>query len=372
MPTYRFRLDSFEIVKTRAAHTDTDYVSVALKVGDQVFSPQTKGMGDLNDGVYGVELEYVFSIDDPSTPIVFGYLIMNSGHSDTEESIAKLSNACAELAVAATVIPGVGMWGAITAGTIKDLEPVAQLFVADCDGWVAGDQISITGAMLNQWTLDGRKETQRRFYPGTDSNSGCGGNSQYYVTWSVFAVGWSVWHPLGGQIVDEPGVFSRNPEICDVFVRGMDNRLWQNYWYREHWSGFFSHNDEFILGSSPVVDSMGPGHIHVFARGQDGQLWQKWWTDSEGFHDWVPLGGQIIGAPGVRSRRPDTCDVFVQGMDNRLWQNYWYRDHWSGFFPHNDGFILGSSPVVDSMGPSHIHVFARGQDGQLWQKWWIA
>ena len=33
-----------------------------------------------------------------------------------------------------------------------------------------------------------RKEVEARgetFYPGTDSERGCGGNSEYYVTWRV-------------------------------------------------------------------------------------------------------------------------------------------------------------------------------------------
>ncbi|HJQ34804.1 MAG TPA: peptidoglycan DD-metalloendopeptidase family protein [Pyrinomonadaceae bacterium] len=185
---------------------------------------------------------------------------------------------------------------------------------------------------------------------------------------------WSAWTPQGGGIIDEPGAFSRQPTITDVFAKGLDNKLWQkSYSGGSGWTGWSPHNDGFILGSSPVVDSMGPDHVHLFARGQDGQLWQKWWTAAGGWGNWTPLGGGIIGAPGVRSRQSTITDVFARGLDNKLWQkSYVGGTGWTGWNPHNDGFILGSSPVADSMGPDHVHLFARGQDGALWQKWWTA
>jgi hypothetical protein len=88
------------------------------------------------------------------------------------------------------------------------------------------------------------------------------------------------------------------------------------------------------------------------------------------WHGWFPLGGQMVGEPAVRSRQSQITDVFARGQDDRLWQKSWDHDHWTDWQPHNDGFVLASSPVADSMGPDHIHLFVRGTDNQLWQKWW--
>lgn len=185
---------------------------------------------------------------------------------------------------------------------------------------------------------------------------------------------WGAWTPLGGQIIGAPAVRSRQSTITDVFARGMDDRLWQNSFVGgKGWTGWNPHNDGFILGSSPVADSMGPNHVHIFARGQDGQLWQKAWLSPGPWGAWTPLGGEIIGEPAVFSRQSTITDVFARGMDNKLWQKSFVGGQgWTDWSPHNDNVILGSSPVADSMGPNHVHLFARGKDGQLIQKWWLA
>lgn len=92
----------------------------------------------------------------------------------------------------------------------------------------------------------------------------------------------------------------------------------------------------------------------------------------KGWGEWRPLGGQLIGQPGVACRAYGIVDIFVRGKDNRLWQKSWDRGHWIDWVrpPDSDDFELASSPVADTMGPDHVHLFARGTDGQLWQKWW--
>jgi hypothetical protein len=58
---------------------------------------------------------------------------------------------------------------------------IGALF-ANCDGWVAGDHITLTGKTLAAF---GDKHKETRDYHGKDSPGGCGGNSHYKVTWSV-------------------------------------------------------------------------------------------------------------------------------------------------------------------------------------------
>ncbi len=183
---------------------------------------------------------------------------------------------------------------------------------------------------------------------------------------------WSGWQPfLNVSFIGRPAVFSRDPNVTDIFVRGTDNRLWHRHLNRDQWSDWARH-DGVELASSPVADSLEPEHLHVFVRGADGQLWQKVWRPQHGWQGWFCLGGQFVGAPAVRSRNPNVTDVFVRWTDNQLWQRSWVGDHWTEWARHEDGFVLASSPVADSMAPEHVHIFALGTDGQLWQKPWLA
>ena len=55
----------------------------------------------------------------------------------------------------------------------------------NCDGVVAADAITASADGLRDWTRDGALYRETRRYPGTNSAMGCGGNSLYFVTWSV-------------------------------------------------------------------------------------------------------------------------------------------------------------------------------------------
>ncbi len=93
--------------------------------------------------------------------------------------------------------------------------------------------------------------------------------------------GWSGWVALGapaGGFVGAPSVISRNSAVCNIYVRGADNALWQKAWFNNAWHGWTRHNDGGVLASEPALGSMGPNHEHVFVRGTDNQVWQKWWT----------------------------------------------------------------------------------------------
>jgi len=178
---YVFRLDKFHIDKTRAVHNDTDVVSFALKVGDQMSGPLIKHMGDVNDGDHSVGLEFG-PIPIPSTgvPILFNYQILNSGHKDDAEIDKLLSQGADYLTKSATASGNpfeiAGAW-------------IAKFFIGwltlDCDGPVAIDQIALTGATLDEWTLGASTHSETRRYNGYKSQDGCGGSPDYKVTWSI-------------------------------------------------------------------------------------------------------------------------------------------------------------------------------------------
>ena len=194
--TITFSLDSFRITDTRSRHNDTDYVSFTLLVRDAngKGTPQTikKFMGDVNNGTHAVGLSFPNVAVPNNGSVVFNYLIVNSGHkseSDVDKALETAGGALAEkglvaggTALGTAILPGLGsILGAIAgflAGEIK------SILTANCDGPVAAEQVTMTFQQLMDHTANGpfRQETK---HPGTDSATGCGGNSMYFVDWHI-------------------------------------------------------------------------------------------------------------------------------------------------------------------------------------------
>jgi hypothetical protein len=81
-PRYVFRFFAFGIFNTRSRHTDTDYVSCGLSVNGTKYPAIVKPMGDLNNGIYTVNLDFPPIAVDPSTKVVYNFAITNAGHGD--------------------------------------------------------------------------------------------------------------------------------------------------------------------------------------------------------------------------------------------------------------------------------------------------
>jgi hypothetical protein len=82
-PKYVFRFFAFGIYNTRSRHTDTDYVTSGLSVGGTKYPAIVKRMkGDLNNGIYEVNLDFPGFTVDPNTKVVYSYSIINAGHGD--------------------------------------------------------------------------------------------------------------------------------------------------------------------------------------------------------------------------------------------------------------------------------------------------
>ncbi|QVL34003.1 hypothetical protein KIH39_08885 [Telmatocola sphagniphila] len=175
--TYDFTLENFEILRTRSRHNDTDHVSFALKVGDKIYPAKVKHMGDLNDGTFKVGLSFSgVTVPKPDTKIVLTYLVLNSGHKQDEVSKWLEKGATELLKKGATAA---GAWGEVISyiGNIG-----IEFLFPNCDGWVAGDHITLTGQKVASY---GASHKETREYQGLDSPTGCGRNSIYKVTWSV-------------------------------------------------------------------------------------------------------------------------------------------------------------------------------------------
>ena len=194
--TATFSLDSFKITDTRSRHEDTDYVSFTLLVRDAngKGTPQTlkKKMGNLNNGTFNVGLSFPNVVVPVNGSVAFNYLIVNSGHqseSDVYKALETAGGALADkglvaggTAIGSAILPGLGSilgaLGGFLAGVIKNI------LTANCDGAVAAEQVTLKYADLMAKTASGpySHETPN---PGTDSATGCGSNSMYYVKWHI-------------------------------------------------------------------------------------------------------------------------------------------------------------------------------------------
>ena len=194
--TVTFSLDNFRITDTRSRHEDTDYVSFTLLVRDAHGNgtPQTlkKSMGNLNNGTFNVGLSFQNVVVPNGGSVAFNYLIVNSGHqseSDVYKVLETTGSALANKALVAggtalgtAILPGLGtILGAIGGWLAGEISAILN---ANCDGPVAAEQVTLAYADLMSKIANG-PDTVTTKHPGTDSATGCGGNSMYYVTWHI-------------------------------------------------------------------------------------------------------------------------------------------------------------------------------------------
>ena len=198
---FTFTLDSFKITDTRSRHNDTDYVTFTLLVKPHTgaATPKTlkKSMGDVNNGDHKVNLSFGGIAVNPTDTVTLNYLIVNSGSKDPNKLLSGLEDAGAKLAnsgasalggtiggVAGSVIPGLGTLlgagiGAAGGWLVGELKGILD---ANCDGTVAAEQNTFTYNDMIAKTAHGTFSHTTK-HPGTDSPTGCGSNSVYYVTW---------------------------------------------------------------------------------------------------------------------------------------------------------------------------------------------
>lgn len=197
--TYTFALNYFKIADTRSVHQDTDFVSVALAVGSKPpITLPTKSMGNLNNGTYQVNLSIPNVAVAPTEVASFSYGIVNTGYAkdSVEQALSKFVAAAASKGASA----GAAAIGTAAGGPLGSLLSLgaSQAFgwlagkidgivFANCDGPVAAGNHAFTGAQLAAQTAGGKVITALDPQKGSDSATGCGSNSMYFVDWSITA-----------------------------------------------------------------------------------------------------------------------------------------------------------------------------------------
>jgi len=196
---YTFTLTSFKITDTRSVHNDTDFVSIAVAVGNKPpITVPAKSMGDVNNGTHAVNLS-IPDVDVPAGEVVaFSYSIVNSGHDkdSVQQALQKFVTAASSKDVTAGAgVVGSGIGGPIGAGlaiigtqaagwVVGKLE---NILFANCDGTVAAADHVFNAAQLAQQTAGGHLISATDDNKGSDSATGCGSNSRYFVSWSISA-----------------------------------------------------------------------------------------------------------------------------------------------------------------------------------------
>lgn len=195
-----------------------------------------------------------------------------------------------------------------------------------------------------------------------------GYDSGYSDLWNVLALKFTpvtAWTALGGKIDGGPDAASWGGSRKDVFVRGIDDQLWQRTWNGSVWSSWIPLGG--VLTADPTAVSWGPGRIDVFVRGTDNGLWHRSFTASGGWYNWESLGGVLTSGPDAASWGAGRLDVFVRGTDNGLWhRSFTAGGGWYGWEAMGGG--LSSDPGAVSSGLGRIDVFARGSDYALWHR----
>ncbi len=194
--TYTFTLTKFKITDTRSVHEDTDFVSVAVAVGNNPpVSLPTKSMGDLNNGTFTVNLA-IPATALPTDSVSFSYGIVNSGYDkntleqDMKKAVSDAASKGAKAGLSAAgdaLIPGSGSIVSSVGSLATDwlIGKLLGIVFADCDGPVAAGDHVYSGSQLAAQTANGHVISVTDDNKGTDSPTGCGANSRYYVSWTV-------------------------------------------------------------------------------------------------------------------------------------------------------------------------------------------
>ena len=190
---------------------------------------------------------------------------------------------------------------------------------------------------------------------------------------------WRPWSTLGApdgiSLAGPVAAVSQVPGKINVFARGSDGRLWQNWFDNTGWQSKWNYIDgPSTSSSSPTAISFGEGHMDVFET-RNGSLWHSWHkNDANTWRPWSTLGApdgiSLAGPVAAVSQVPGKINVFARGSDGRLWQNWFDNTGWQSKWNYIDGpSTSSSSPTAISFGEGHMDVFET-RNGSLWHSWY--
>jgi hypothetical protein len=179
---FRIAFDDIQIENTRSRFNDTDFASLSVTSDVSTYS-QTLSLGDVDNGLWNVGLTTLpFDlVPGKGNPVKMGYLVVNKGYSGDLTNFIKTLNDIADRIADHYFPAGSTFFDAIHSAinaTVAWLDP-------DCDGVVAADSFTIPTSELDSDTFFADRHRMHVHYPGSDSSTGCGSNSQYDVDSSI-------------------------------------------------------------------------------------------------------------------------------------------------------------------------------------------
>jgi len=326
MDVYTFTVEEFIVHDTRATHNDTLALSYTAYVNGDAVGNRVIHLGDFDNGEFSTS-DYVPSdvgpslapvvVNDPAAKAAFIFQLVNAGNVPSGALSGRLAATADQLAGITAGLAGAGA-ASISAAVLTTAFPLGLLLegfanlwswlTVDCDGPVAVDQISGPRYVLDAWTDNPiRTFRTRRSYAGTDSATGCGGNSNYEVIWSLKHS--RIWMPVTntaeGQLLSQTGV-SAAAHHGALHTFGVVA------------GGIVNHARTFT-GATWNVDSLGPfnlaqiavsaisfnDRLHVFGVRQDGTISSLAYSIDGG--SWTPHSS---APPGLNTAEPIAASNF--------------------------------------------------------------
>jgi hypothetical protein len=188
----------------------------------------------------------------------------------------------------------------------------------------------------------------------------------YNVEWS------GIWEqvPGGGLSLSGPAVVEHRG-AHKLFVRGLDNRIYENDFDDKGWTlvpaGAF-----FFTISAPAAVSY-RGSLYLFVRGLDNRVYfsvdgTTWRVvpDPGPFTFLNPNHGLTLAAPSALVDGT-TLKLFITGVDHGIWENDFDGTRWSGWSEISDHPLTTSAPaaVKPPFGNLSPEIFLTTEDGKI-------
>jgi uncharacterized protein YkwD len=218
---------------------------------------------------------------------------------------------------------------------------------------------------------DARYQRLYAFVFGTDG--------VYFRARQSSATSWEEWKGLGGGVKGNPAAGLLLGGAPTVVARGSDDAIWFRTRVdlgRNGATGAFedAFSDWTRLGglvtNDPMVGSNLDGHPEIFVRGTDNGLYNNWQLADGNWSGWSSLSGVFSGTAAVGTSQDGRLAVFVRGGDG-LWMRTQLgagaSSTWGEWTSIGEG--LASDPVVTQLADGRMAVCYRKTDNTVAAQW---
>ena len=198
-----------------------------------------------------------------------------------------------------------------------------------------------------------------------------GGDGQIYNQyWN--GTSWTGFSSIGGNMISDPAVIV-NGTALNVFALNQDGQIYTKYNDGTGWSGWSSLGSTTMRGNPRVV--IYGAELDVFALGADNHPYKDTWQSSSGWGGWGSLGNYMDSSPSVLQYGSE-LDVVMRGTDNHIYKDTWSGSSWGGFgdlgcclVGNPDTISYSGQLDIWSNAPSPNHIWKRTWSGSSWGSW---